>query len=230
MYMNKVLLQRVFIFSMLMLLPFIGVQAVSFNVDKNGDTVDVTPTDETKDNWKKKKEEVKEDVEEKKEEIEQKVQEKQCDIVKNRREVTMNRMENRLSSMEVRVDSKSDRVENRQVQNDTRIENAREEARQARENVYGELEEAAITSSQKEAVAEFKNSNEIAVTKKQITLDEAREQYRDDMEEIMSDWDEEALDPYKQYISAMESAMDSAISRCDSGEVFSLSELIFALI
>jgi hypothetical protein len=213
--MKKIFLTSMYSFLGIVLFSPLYVSAVTLDV--NGETVDVQATEETKQQWQDKKEEVQKNAQEKKEEVQKKVRDKQCDMLISRKEVSLNRIENKTKTAQTRMTARESSYDQRVVSSDQRYEARKNSSQQARETLYQELEEMAITQDQKDAVATFETTIEASSDKKYIAIDSARKEYREAQEEAISEKNDAMMAPYTTYYTSVEKAMNSATSSCTGG-------------
>jgi len=141
-----------------------------------------------------------------------------CARIENAKEATITRMQERLTTLENRRAQTKNAIQTRRTEHKSRLTELRNTWDENRDQIYQKLQERAQTESQTQAVANFQETIETAVTVRRTAIDQAIETYWAGVDSLYATRVESTDDITKTYQSAVQTAFANALEACGNDE------------
>jgi hypothetical protein len=140
-----------------------------------------------------------------------------CQRLTNAREQFENRFGNSLARLEDKLDQRSDSLGSRRTQRDAGLGEVRSRRDTNRERHFAAIEGQAQSEEKKNALAHFQLAINTAVEERRSAFDEALQDFRESMDELLVKREDLVEDAKNAYLSSARRAYSIAQSKCAEG-------------
>ncbi len=140
-----------------------------------------------------------------------------CSRINDQAQQYKTNIDAKISELRDRINGEIQNIQTNREKSDNALQQDRAKWAQNRQNIYAELKDKATTDAEKQAVANFQNAIEAAVTTRESAIDAARAAFRQGVNQLVPQHQTDAKQVLLTFQSSLQSAIEQALSQCSSG-------------